>query len=169
MKDATMIHFDTTAARRWLPRLALIALLPLAACQSLPPPASMTTIPGTEGARVLDALALGQRTAQAGGDEQKRELAHAQQAYGRDKSLENRLNLATLLALPTPTLGDDARAIALLEPVAGGTPGPARDYAGYLLAQLRERVRETKSSRQLKDQVDALKSLERQFIERGGR
>ncbi|QEL64868.1 hypothetical protein OTERR_13920 [Oryzomicrobium terrae] len=156
-------------SRRWLRRLALAAWLPLAACQSLPPAASLTTIPGSDGARVLDALALGQRMSNAGGDEQKRELSHAQQAYNREKSLENRLNLATLLALPTPLLGDETRAIALLEPVAAGSPGPARDYAGYLLAHLRDRVREGKSARQLKEQLDALKSLERQLIERGGR
>ena len=170
MKVVTMPFLSRfPAARRWLRRLALAAWLPLAACQSLPPAASLTTIPGSEGARVLDALALGQRVSSAGNDEQKRALAYAQQAYGRDKSLETRLNLATLLALPTPPLGEEGRAIALLEPVAAGAPGPARDYAVYLLAHLRDRVREGKSSRQLKEQLDALKSLERQMIERGGR
>src|SRR5690606_1447328 len=106
-------------------------------------------------------------------DEQRRELNGANQAYGREPSQLARLRLAMLLCLPGTAIADDGRALGLLEPMAAGTAGPAgaaagplRRFAGLLHAQVGERVREQKRSAQLREQLDALKAMERSLMER---
>jgi hypothetical protein len=60
----------------------------------------------------------------------------------------------------------------LLEPLlAGGGDAakgvPLRQFAGLIHAQVGERVREQRKSAQLKEQLDALRAIERSIIERG--
>ncbi|HJW02783.1 MAG TPA: hypothetical protein VJ548_05830 [Azospira sp.] len=141
--------------------LCLLAVFFLSACSHLPVPG------GTDESRVvLDAIAQAQRVSQASEGEQRRELAAAQQAYNRDKGSASRLRLGMLLALPLANLGDESRALSLLEPLAGNS-GPVGQFAGLLAAQVNERLRQERKGQQWKEQLDQLKTIERQLIERG--
>ncbi|HET7775268.1 MAG TPA: hypothetical protein VFK74_02800, partial [Azospira sp.] len=106
-----------------------------------------------------------QKAAAASGEEQKRELNAAQQAFNKERSLANRLRLGVLLALPLPALEDESRAQSLLEPAAGH-PGPAGQLAALMLGQVNDRLKENRRAQQLKDQLEELKGIERQLIER---
>jgi len=137
--------------------------------------------------RMLDAdavLAEAVQAARARPAEQKAALARAQQVFLNDGSALNRLRLAALLAtLPDP-LHDDARAAELLEPmVDAAAPGPGR-LAAWLRAQVVERqrlVRELERSageraaadkerdkreEALRQQLEALRAIERGILER---
>ncbi|HUG78316.1 MAG TPA: hypothetical protein VML57_12630 [Burkholderiales bacterium] len=115
-----------------LAALALAALL--AGCALLEPGADR--IVAVDGI-IREAIAA----ARAPEPERKAALGRAQQSFERNPSGLNRLRLATLLAaLPAP-LRDEARAAALLEPLANaGAPGPER-FAAFLAGELAERRR----------------------------
>jgi DNA repair exonuclease SbcCD ATPase subunit len=115
-----------------LAALALAALL--AGCALLEPGADR--IVAVDGI-IREAIAA----ARAPEPERKAALDRAQQSFERNPSGLNRLRLATLLAaLPAP-LRDEARAAALLEPLANaGAPGPER-FAAFLAGELAERRR----------------------------
>ncbi|MFZ1908739.1 MAG: hypothetical protein WAU52_06615, partial [Burkholderiales bacterium] len=114
------------------------------------------------------------------------------EAFQSDRSVVNRLQLATLLAtLPAP-LRDDGAAHALLRPVAAGHgESPLQDFAVLLAGQVADRLRLARESEQaarehersmraaelreqalreqqqtLSEQLDALKSIERGIVER---
>ena len=126
----------------------------------VPPPEDMK--------QLAELIAYGQRVSQMTADEQKRELSAASQAQGRDKSVYARLRLATLLSLPGAAIQDDARALTLLEPYATpGGAGPLRQYAGLLHGHVAERIKEQRRTEQLKDQLEALRAVERSLIDRG--
>jgi hypothetical protein len=119
-------------------------------------------------------IGYAQNVAAMAADDQRRELSGANQAFGREPSPLARLRLALLLCLPGTAIADDSRALGLLEPMAAGTAGsaganagPLRRFAGLLHAQVGERVREQKRSAQLQQQLDALKAMERNLLERG--
>lgn len=98
--------------------------------------------PGADGIIAVDGvLREAIAAARAPEAERKTTLAKAQEAFERNPSALNRLRLATLLAsLPAP-LRDEARAGALLEPLANaGSPGPGR-FAAFLAGELAERRR----------------------------
>jgi len=82
------------------------------------------------------------------------------------------VRLALLLSLPGTAFNDDGRAASLLEPLADSAAaevprGPLQQFAGLLHAQVSERTREQRRSAQLKEQLEALKAIERGIIERG--
>lgn len=158
---------------------ALVMVMLLAGCAALEPMA----VDGV----LRDAVAVSRAPAA----EQKAALARAQQAFLSESTPLNRLRLATFLAaLPAP-LRDDARAAGLLEPVADTRdPGIGR-YAAFLLIQIAERqrlVREIeriakerasserehqnadkerdKREEALRQQLDALRAIERGILER---
>jgi hypothetical protein len=110
-----------------------------------------------------------QKLVLAGADEQKRELAAATQVLARQKSDAVRLRLGMLQSLPAGG-GDDARALATLEPIAKQGSGPTRMVAAVLIAQLGERQRavreEKKRAEDLQQKLDALKALERSLLGR---
>lgn len=151
-------RFNTRPVLRWL---CLLAAFFLSACSHLPVPGG-----ADESRVVLDSIAQAQRVSQASEGEQRRELAAAQQAYNRDKSSASRLRLGVLLALPLANLGDESRALSLLEPLAANS-GPMGQFAGLLVAQVNERLRQERKGQQWKEQLDQLKTIERQLIERG--
>jgi hypothetical protein len=160
---------------------AALAALVLAGCALIPPrPASVDEVVG-EALRAARAPASGQKAA----------LARAQQSVMRDPSTQNRLRLATMLAsLPAP-LRNDARAAELLQPIADpDSPGAGR-FAALLLSQITERQRiarekekadkeherldqereradkeRDKREETLRQQLDALRSIERGILER---
>jgi hypothetical protein len=113
-------------------------------------------------------------------EEQRKELNVASQSFQKDRSPQARVRLAMVLSLPGTAFTDEARAMSLLEPLANATgedaakPAVLRQFAGLLYADVGERVREQRKSAQwkeqatqLKDQLDALRAIERSIIERG--
>ena len=167
-------------------RLAVAAIVALlAACAEFPL---------LEGGDVDAAVAEALAAARAPAAEQKAALGRAEQRFQADPSSANRLRLATLLAaLPAPHR-DDARAAALLEPMAdAGAAGNGR-FAALLAGQIAERQRlareleragrerervereraaadkeRDKREEALRDQLEALRSIERNILEREDR
>ena len=157
--------------------LVAAALLALAGCAPLDP--RTPQIVEVDGI-VAEAVQL----ARAPATEQKAALARAQQAFLAEASAANRLRLAALLAtLPEP-LRDDARAAELLQPLADvREPGYGR-FAALLTEQVveharlareadrsaRERERNDKErdkrEEALRQQLDALRGIERGILER---
>jgi hypothetical protein len=171
-------------------RAAAVASLALAACALVEPPVQTTPAPVVEPTApapapapppkpapvvvepdesrlVAELLGYYQRVAGLGLDDQKRELATATQAFNRDRSNASRVRLALLYAIPGTALQDDARAAQLLEPVASGN-GALRQFAGLVHAQVTDRQKAQKRADQLKEQVEQLRAIEKQLIERGG-
>ena len=129
-------------------------------------------------------------TARAPAAEQSASLARAQQAFSSGAPAD-RLRLATLLATLPPPLRDDARAATLLESISdAGAPGVGR-FAALLAAQVAERRRllheldklraeaeragrertlsdkeRDKREEGLKQQLEALRAIERGILER---
>lgn len=158
-------------------RMVLAAALLIAGCALLQPQA--TDIVAVDGV-VAEAL----KAARAPAPEQKAALAAAQAAFEKNPAAGNRLRLATLLAVLPPPLRDDARAGELLEPIANAaTPGYGR-FAALLAGQLSERQRlgrelertarereradkeRDKREEALRQQIEAMQSIERGILER---
>jgi hypothetical protein len=124
-----------------------------------------------ESRQVIELIAYTQRVAALQAEEQQRELNASSQMLSKDRGAYGRVRLALLLALPGTPFNDDTRAAGLLESLAGaGTsespPGPMQQFAGLLHAQISERLREQRRTAQLKEQLEALKAVERNIIER---
>lgn len=166
-------------------RAALLAVAALAACAQVqapapvqsrreppqitaPPPAAAPSIETEEARQVSELLGYYQRVAQLGPEDQKRELATATQAFNRERSSASRVRLALLYVMPGTSFQDEARAAQLLEPMATpGGAGAVRQFASLLHAQVTERMKTQKRADQLKEQVDALRAIEKQLIDRG--
>ncbi|MGH8748677.1 MAG: hypothetical protein ACREU5_06180 [Burkholderiales bacterium] len=130
--------------------------------------------------------------ARAPAADQQRALRLAHEAYRGERSVVNRVRLATLLAaLPSP-LRDDSAAYALLHPLAAAQgESPVQEFAALLTSQVADRLRLARESEQaarehersmrvaeqreqslreqqqtLREQLDALKSIERGIVER---
>jgi hypothetical protein len=156
------------------------ALLP--ACASAPAPADPPREVPAEArfappatARTADLVGYFAAVARAGAGEQKRELAQWTAAFARAPSPYLRVRLGGLHAQPIPGLRDDARALALLEPLVTGAgvaaaDRPIADLASLLYAQVAERQRmeksELKKQDALREQIEAMKSIERTIMQR---
>ena len=155
------------------PAAGLLVFL-LAGCAVLQPGAG-------ESLQVSEIVSAAVSAARAAPEEQRQQLLHAQKMFAAVQDDVNRARLAALLAtLPAP-LRDEARAAALLEPLAAHRPEtPLVQFAGLLAAGTAERQRLTRDLRAtekreeaaeerantLRQQVDALKSIERGILER---
>ena len=165
-------------------RLAVLALAALVGgCALLHPEQNPSAVDSV----IAEALTASRAPAA----EQKTALSRAQQKFIADASWENRLRLATMLALLPAPLRDDARAAELLEPLADASSPGAGRFAALLGAQIMERqriVRELdrvrrerekaeaeheradkerdKREEALRQQLDALRSIERGILER---
>lgn len=155
-----------------------MALLALVACAELRPTPS---VPLAEVDAVMAAAIQASRAPSA---EQKSALARAEQQFSADPSPLNRLRFGTLLAtLPDP-IRDDSRAAEILDPIAdAAAPGVGR-FAALLSSQVAERRRAAREAERLtrererndkerdkreealKQQLDALRSIERGILER---
>lgn len=155
---------------------ALVAASMLAACNHLP----VTLSQDSESRQVVELIAAAHAFAGLQGEDQKRELNAANQSFAKERSAYARVRVALLLSLPGTAVADEARAMTVLEPLLSGTGGGAtqtaalRQFAGLLYAEVGERVREQRKSAQLreqsaqlKEQLDALRAIERSIIERG--
>jgi hypothetical protein len=169
-------------------RTALALLVLLAGCAALRPGAD-------EAVQVSEIVAGAVGATRATPEEQRRQLNHAQQMFTAGHDDASRARLAALLATLSPPLRDDARAAALLEPLAARRPEtPLVQFAAMTGAGAAERARaarelraaerreeqaeeRAKALRQqveqaeerantLRQQVEALKSIERGILER---
>lgn len=134
-----------------------------------PAPTPAPTVPAIEPdeSRVTaELVGYYQRVAGLGLEDQKRELAAATQAFNRERTNANRVRLALLYAVPGTAIQDDARAAQLLEPIAGGG-GAIRQLAGLVNSQVNDRMKTQKRADQAKDQLEQLREIEKQLIERG--
>jgi hypothetical protein len=147
----------------------------LAGCTALFGPGASPELPGAaarernESRQVVALIDYTHIVARLLPEEQERELNVSSQMFSKDRGDYGRIRLALLLALPGTTFGDESRAASLLEPLAGAapqSPGPLRQFAGLLYGQISERLREQRRAAQLKDQLEALKAIERKIIDR---
>src|SRR5262245_9115538 len=138
---------------------------PPAAPAPAPPPAAETDETQQQ---VTELLAYYGRVAQMSPEEQRRELNLTTQSFARERSGYNRTRLALLHLLPGTIFQDDARAVQLLEPLtASSSNGALNKFAVLLYAQTSERVKAQKRADQMKDQLEALRAIERSLIDRG--
>jgi len=120
-----------------------------------------------ESRQVVELIGYAQRVAGLQADEQQRELNASSQIFSKDRGAYGRVRLALVLSLPGTPFVDEPKAVGLLDPlVAKEAAGPMQQFAGLLHAQINERVREQRRATQLKEQLDALKDVERKIIER---
>jgi len=169
------------------PAAAALLLAALAGCAGMRP--------GAE--QVLDAdQVIGEAiaAARAPAPEQKAALSRAQEAFVSSKGALERLRLGALLTLLPPPARDDARAAELLDPLSDASrPGIGR-YAALLSAEVAERRRlareleraaresdrlakdreradkeRDKREEGLRQQLEALRSIERGILEREDR
>ena len=169
------------------PAAGMLVLL-LAGCAVLQPGAG-------ESLQVSEIVGAAVSAVHAAPEEQRQQLLQAQKMFTAVQDDVNRVRFAALLAtLPAP-LRDEARATALLEPLAARRPEtPLVQFAGLLAAGTAERQKLTRDLRAtekreedltrdlratekreeaaeerantLRQQVDALKSIERGILER---
>jgi hypothetical protein len=152
--------------------LAVVCAL-VAGCNHLPGLLSEDS----ESRDVAALIAQANRFAGLQADDQKKDMNAATQSFAKDRGPVSRVRLALLLSLPGTAFTDEARALQLLDPlVAGGAARsmPLRQFAVLVHADLGERVREQRrsallreQSAQMKEQLDALRAIERSIIERG--
>lgn len=140
--------------------LLAIALL-LAGCAGL----GIPSLPGSEPEerQVIQLISYAQRVATMTAEQQRREYSASNQAFARDKDANSRMRLALLLATAGASVHDAARAASLLEPMAAPSDAasPLRSLARLLYVQLNERASEQKRANQMREQLEALKEVER--------
>lgn len=166
--------FRPTRARG---RAALLAIAALAACAQMQTPAPVRERPerppaaaplvDQESRQVSEILGYYHRVAQLGPDDQKRELATATHDFNRERSSASRIRLALLYGMPGTSFQDDSRATQLLEPAVNPAGGALGQLASLVHAQMVDRMKAQKRADQLKEQVDALRAIEKQLIDRG--
>jgi len=97
------------------------------------------------------------------------EYDSARQAYKRNPSDFNRVRLSMVLSVPGAAFNDEGRALELLDPVAKNSGAKLHGLALVLSTHLQEQRRLNANAQGLQQKLDALRSLERSMIERGGR
>src|SRR5882672_728721 len=148
---------------------ALSSAVALAGCAAFPAaPGAPSARESHESRQVVELIGYVQRVAALPAEEQQRELNASSQIFSKDRGAYGRVRLALLLSLPGTAFGDDTKAAGLLEPLVSkeGGAGPLQQFAGLLYAQINERLREQRRATQFKEQLDALKDVERKIIER---
>ncbi len=123
---------------------------------------------GLQERQAIELLNYTQRVAAMPAEQQRREYGASNQAYTKDKDMMDRMRLALLLVMPGTSFHDPARAASLLEPMAapGAAAGPLRALARLLYPQLNELASEQKRANQMREQLEALKAVERNLLER---
>ena len=147
--------------------IVLGCVLALAGCANLWTASGDAAAQERESRQVVELIGYAQRVAGLGSDEQQRELNASSQIFSKDRGAYGRVRLALVLSLPGTAFSDEPKAAGLLEPlVSKEATGPMQQFAGLLHTQLAERLREQRRATQLKEQLDALKDVERKIIER---
>jgi hypothetical protein len=151
---------------------AIVSAVALAGCANwwqsiVGPGADAAARDERESRQVVELIGYAQRVAALDGDQQQRELNASSQIFSKDRGVYGRVRLALVLSLPGTPFSDEPKAAGLLEPlVSKEAAGPMQQFAGLLHSQISERVREQRRAAQLKEQLDALKDVERKIIER---
>lgn len=160
---------------------SLIASVALLSCAGGEP-----LVGGGERAQAVDLMSYFGRASRIGPQDQKQELAGAQQGCAQPARSLACLRLGGLYAQPAPGLRNDARALELLrwQTGAAGQAGegsrPLANLAALLLVQVEERQRLARSEEKkqealrsandtLRERVRAINALERENIEREDR
>lgn len=127
---------------------------------------------GGEERQAAEVLGYANRVAAMDAGAQRRERDWSASAHAREKTPLARLRLGLLYALPSSAIQDDARALPLLEGGADGA-GALGQVARFTAAQVRERQRqvaeEQKKTDMARQQLEALKAIERSILERAAR
>ena len=100
------------------------------------------------------------------GAELGREHETARLAYTRARTDFNRVRFAMVLSQPNAAFADEGRALELLDPVAKNPGARLQGLAQLLSSGLQEQKKLNASVQGLQQKLDALKSLERNMIER---
>lgn len=100
------------------------------------------------------------------GTELGREHETVRQAYTRSRTDFNRVRYAMVLSLPNTAFADDNRAQELFDAVAKNPAARLQGLAQMLSSNLQEQRKLTASLQGMQQKLDALKSLERNMIER---
>ena len=137
-----------------------------------PAPESPVIVPpvNEQEQQALALLADLQRYAVETGDDLKRELTAVSQTATRTRSDASRIRMAVLLTMPAAGPTDDARALALLDSVAGkgATTSPLKQIAAILYAQIAERTRsvreEQRKTAAAQEKLDGLRAIERSLL-----
>lgn len=142
------------------------AALVLAACTA-PQPIQITVPDDVK--QLSDLVGYYSRVAAMQPPAQRREYTGASQSFSRDPTPYNRIRVALLASMPGTLFQDDVRAMSLLEPYsrAGPSYDKLRQFAAILHGQLTERAKARGRADQLKEQLEALRAVERTIIERG--
>ena len=132
------------------------------------PPAAPA--PPSEDEQMIGLLADLNRFGGMQGEELKRELTAASQAFSRQHTDINRVRLAVLYTLVRQSPQDDQRALQLFENVAKNAAqnSPVRHLAAVLQAQVVERQRAVHDEQQKADaaiqKLEALRAMERSLL-----
>ncbi len=147
--------------------------LPPSPSPSLPLPSLPRTEPApvitAEEREVIELIEYAQRVAAMSPEQRRAEQTVRNQAFSRDKDVASRLRLALVLATPEAGVEETARAESLLRPVAssGVDAGqPMRLFARLLYGLLHENAGEKQRANQLRNQLEALKDVERSMLQR---
>ena len=144
---------------------------------------SKTPLFATKNNDVTALLSYSQRIRVLSAESLATEYALATQALAKQRSDSNRLKLALLLALPNAPFRDDSRAVALAEETLNNKASDSaelKSLAQYIAAvageqkrqedrfqQLSQKLKEEeKRSEALQQKLDALKSIEKDLINR---
>lgn len=157
------------------PLLWCVAAFVAAACTALPtaPPTAPPTVPQVvipeDVKQLSELIGYYSRVAAMRPDDQRREYAAASQAFSRDPSPYYRMRLALLALMPGTLFQDDVKAMSLLEPYSrsGASADKLHQFGAILHEQLAEGAKARGRAEQLKEQLDALRAVERTIIERG--
>jgi len=130
-----------------------------------PPP--VVVVEDAQVRRVADLVTYAHSVSNLPPEGQRAELAGAERDLASEPSEQARVRLALLFSLPGTAMHDDARALELLAPFASGdAASPLQQFAVLLHRQVSERTRDKKRSSQLREQLEALRAIERSLIER---
>lgn len=151
-------------SRWWLAWLAAAALA--AGCTQPPAVEKTATVVARPVSEAENLLGYYQNLRGLGAADLGREHDAARQAYARARSDFNRVRYAMVLTVPGAAFADDTRALEMLEPVAKNPGGSLQPLAHLIVTHLQERKRLDANAQALQQKLDALRSLERQMIER---
>jgi hypothetical protein len=137
-----------------------------------PPPLPRTeptpVISGDE-LEVIELIKYAQRVAAMSPEQKRAEQTIRNQAFSRDKDVASRMRLALVLATPEAGAEDVTRAEILLRPVASSgvdADQPMRLFARLLYGLIHENAGEKQRANQLRNQLEALKDVERSMLQR---
>jgi len=119
-------------------------------------------------AQVRELLGFFQSVSRLPAADQRAELVRTAQLFGREGTPYARVRLGGLHALPIAGLRDDARALALLEPLARAQPpeGALAGLASLLHGQVAERMRQLREDREARARLQKEEKEERQQLMR---